>query len=670
MRRRTHLEDTMARTTFPLRCLVLVGALLAAPAAECGDPLHDCSPATQRVAAGLPPAAQDRLRQRIASVPQADRGQLFACPDGHLGIACVHHGTAAAGLAAPPAAAALAMPATPPTPPVLNSRANAPRAIYIDVNGAIITGTPWNSAYGVATWSCLPFDRDGDPATFSRPEQLAIYRIWARIAEDFSPWNVNVTTVPPPATTPSTSVLITPGRDAAGLALPGGPGGGGIAWLGSFGQTVFTPSCFVRIGLEADPAYLAELATHELGHTFGLSHDGTTGSEYYTGHTGTSGATEWGPIMGTAVFRQVSQWSRGEYLGANNTEDDLAIIGAALSLRSDDAGNTFNTPRNITAASGRLSTSGIITSATDRDALRFTVSAGPVTLAVRPFAADINPGFASGSNLDIALDLVTAAGVPVTSADPTGRLDAVIQTTLPAGTYVLIVRGAGEPAPPATGYSNYASIGTWILNGVVPVAAGVDQPPQVATAAAASPAFTTATQVNLSVLGADDAGASTLTYRWSAVGIPSGMVAFNRNNSNAARTAVATIRGGVGRYTLRATITDTADPALPGAHQPGSQCDRDPSGSDRRCHGHGSRSVRHSPHNLPELHLVALRWRFPGRGRHRRPHGHHYRRTAGRRLHPDRGDPGPHGHGRGQHRRAADLRVQGRQLHACQSGRE
>ena len=47
--------------------------------------------------------------------------------------------------------------------------------------------------------------------------------------------------------------------------------------------------------------------------------------------------------MGTSYGRNVSQWSKGEYYLANNTEDDLAIISGKITYRPDDRGNTAGT---------------------------------------------------------------------------------------------------------------------------------------------------------------------------------------------------------------------------------------------------------------------------------------------------------------------------------------
>ena len=41
------------------------------------------------------------------------------------------------------------------------------------------------------------FDTDGDPTTFSDSEISQMQQIWTRVAEKFSPFNIDVTTVNP-----------------------------------------------------------------------------------------------------------------------------------------------------------------------------------------------------------------------------------------------------------------------------------------------------------------------------------------------------------------------------------------------------------------------------------------------------------------------------------------
>ena len=60
---------------------------------------------------------------------------------------------------------------------------------------------------------------------------------------------------------------------------------------------------------------------------------------------------------------------------------------------------------------------------------------------------------------------------------------------------------------------------------------------------------------NLSVLGADDAGESNLTYSWATTGTPPAPVVFSSNGQNASKNTVATFTK-PGNYSFVVTITD------------------------------------------------------------------------------------------------------------------
>lgn len=80
----------------------------------------------------------------------------------------------------------------------LHSRPGAKRTIYLNFVGATLTGTAWNTSTR-PTITALPFDLDGVPYSFSTAELQRIQYIWKRVAEDFSAFDVDVTTEPPPA---------------------------------------------------------------------------------------------------------------------------------------------------------------------------------------------------------------------------------------------------------------------------------------------------------------------------------------------------------------------------------------------------------------------------------------------------------------------------------------
>src|ERR1041384_1861554 len=180
---------------------------------------------------------------------------------------------------------------------LLHSRPSATKVIYLDFDGQTTSGTAWN---GGATIVSAPFDLDGIPSSFNTTERERIQYIWQRVAEDYAPFDVDVTTEDPGVDklrrTSSSAVYY-------GVRVVISPtnwygGGGGVAYVGVFNYISSTDkydTCWVftlQLGPNGEKA-IAEAASHEAGHTLGLHHDGLTdGTEYYRGH-GTSA-----PIMG------------------------------------------------------------------------------------------------------------------------------------------------------------------------------------------------------------------------------------------------------------------------------------------------------------------------------------------------------------------------------------
>lgn len=85
--------------------------------------------------------------------------------------------------------------------PLLHSRPAATRKIFLDFDGHTTTGTYWNTYYnknGAGLPITTPaFDRDGNPSTFSSSEHADIVAIWRAVAEDYAPFDVDVTTEDP-----------------------------------------------------------------------------------------------------------------------------------------------------------------------------------------------------------------------------------------------------------------------------------------------------------------------------------------------------------------------------------------------------------------------------------------------------------------------------------------
>lgn len=82
----------------------------------------------------------------------------------------------------------------------LSSRPGSARTLYLDFTGDTTTGTAWNRSYGVTTISS-PAYFINDPADplFDAQERAAIHLAWRSVAQDFAPFDINVTTREPSA---------------------------------------------------------------------------------------------------------------------------------------------------------------------------------------------------------------------------------------------------------------------------------------------------------------------------------------------------------------------------------------------------------------------------------------------------------------------------------------
>lgn len=457
-----------------------------------------------------------RLRDRIARLPADKRLNTerrlreFSFPVEDLGSLDVDEGgaifyvdhfplpeaDAGTSAASEPVAAAAAVPVSPfPDALKFHSRPGAANVIFLDFDGHTVSGTAWNTTGGVgrASIPATAFSADGDFATFSDIEQASIKRIWERVAEDYAPFNIDVTTEEPATFgTRTARALITRNTDANDLANPSSTAGG-VAYVNVFASSTYayySPAWIYANNLSSREDHIAEAVSHEIGHNLGLSHDGKTdGTEYYGGHG--EGETSWGPIMGVGYNRNVSQWSKGEYTLANNLEDDLAIIAGKLVYRTDDAGGTPAAAAHLMVSAGgailatdpetdpdnaTTANKGIIERNTDVDVFALSVDTGPAMLSVLPWRS---PADAYGGNLDIQLRLLDVSGVAIAIENADDLTTATLSTNLTAGQYFVEVRGVGAGTPThasPSGYTVYGSIGQYFITGLVVRSSAITAP--------------------------------------------------------------------------------------------------------------------------------------------------------------------------------------------------
>ncbi len=326
--------------------------------------------------------------------------------------------------------------------PVRNSRPDATAVIYLDFDGETVSGTAWDNGRTIV-------------APAARLNTTQINEVWERVVRDFEIFDVNVTTsraVHDAAPLNRRTHCIVTSNDQAA------PGAGGVAYVASFtDNTSARKICWVFMDTSAKSC--AEAASHEIGHTLGLGHDGRGASdgqpreEYYEGHG--SGATGWAPIMGVGYYRQLTQWSRGEYTRANNTQDDVAIMGDNLKIPplNDDHGSTRDTASNVTGDRAE----GLAERRADFDYFRVDLPAGAHSIFLQP---------AAFTNLDLELQVENSVGGVLATSNPGEELAATATFTLATPqTVFLRVDGKGKGDPAGTGYSDYASLGLYYLSG-------------------------------------------------------------------------------------------------------------------------------------------------------------------------------------------------------------
>ncbi|CAH0537569.1 PKD domain-containing protein [Vibrio marisflavi] len=444
---------------------------------------------------------------------------------------------------------------------LLHSKPNSTKVIYLDFDGYLTSGRAWNQDYGEPI-DAQPFDTDGNSASFSTSEQDAIQQIWQQVAEDFAPFDVDVTTEDPgqSAITRSstadqeygTRVVIT-----ADFTVPSCQCGG-FAYVGIFdsvndyGQPsdYYKPAFVFYNRLGSSGKLIAEAATHEAGHNLGLYHDGVVGgSSYYTGHGGdTTVPTSWAPIMGVGYYTSVSQWSKGEYRNANNTEDDIQIIqdNGAL-LEPDDHGSSYTSATTMIGSinNGLVDLdeySGIIETQSDYDYFEIMVGSGELNINVAP--ASVAP------NLDIEIGLYDGTGTLINTFNPSGELWAQIQSyPVLAGTYYLSISGAGLGDPYAatpTGYTEYGSLGQYTISGTVPAPGGPLSPVANASADPVSGYRSLSVQFTGDTSSDPDGDDNTLSFLWD----------FADNGVTSTESNPQYTFAELGDYTVTLTVTD------------------------------------------------------------------------------------------------------------------
>ncbi|HJS54153.1 MAG TPA: zinc-dependent metalloprotease [Chitinophagaceae bacterium] len=332
----------------------------------------------------------------------------------------------------------------------LNSYPGAGPVIFLDFNGHYVAGTMWNVN---GPFTC----------NSSGLNDAQITEVFNRVAEDYRPFNINVTTDETKYNLAPYNkrmrVVITTSHEWYSTAA------GGVAYINSFSWGDNSP-CFVFSALFSfNIKNISEAASHEAGHTFGLRHQSSYNascvktSDYHWGYG--TGEIGWAPIMGAAYNQNMSLWNSGpNSLGCNNIQSDLSIITNAtngIGYRIDDHTDAYATATNTTFDNnGQLTISGVIEKTDDKDLFKITTPAfGRLELTAIPY--NVGTGN-SGSDLDLQAEFLDGSYASIGIYNPGNLLSSVIDTFINAGTYYLRIDGKGNIYAP-----EYGSLGSYSL---------------------------------------------------------------------------------------------------------------------------------------------------------------------------------------------------------------
>lgn len=437
----------------------------------------------------------------------------------------------------------------------LHSKPGAKKIIYLDTDGFDPTGTGWQDAKSgsLTGWSTS----NGD-----------VYTLWTVVAEDFAPFDIDVTTEEPnpDALLKSsdtdeefgTRVVITDSASTLFCKY----GCGGLAYVNSANWLNNETPCLVFVNSAGVYGKtVAEAVSHEIGHTLNLLHDGTSTSGYYGGND------NWAPIMGASYGARHSQFSKGEYPDANNHEDDLDIINRTVPYDTDtstDISSAISVETKTTSFNSATikQIDAIISNSTDKDYYSFVSAGGKATFIVTPRIIPVNSAQNVYANLKPKVSILDSVGTVIaTGTYGTGITDeyeATVSADVPVGTYYIMIEGVGDQY-----FTAYGSIGQYSLTGTYTDSHDYASPVAISQASITSGVgpLTVTFDATASTVGYG----SSLKYRWRFGDYSTSettSIATHTFNSTGIHTVTLTVTNEAGLSSSMTTQIDVKAPLI------------------------------------------------------------------------------------------------------------
>lgn len=343
--------------------------------------------------------------------------------------------------------------------PKLNSNPTAEATIFLDFDGHTVSTPYWNGGQSFY-------------ATPSGLSETQIATTFYQVAEDFSPFNLNITT-------DSTVYFAAPLNKRQRIIITAYSSwygsAGGVAYLNSFRWGMELPGFVFANLLGYNEKNIGEASSHESGHTLGLNHqtyyDANCNFVYeYNPGTGTNGSpTSWAPIMGNSYGKTLTLWHKGTTTqGCSKLQDDLAILGSTdngFGFKEDLVGNTTRNatvlPMSTTTTANNQPATGFnvsseINSSSDIDIFRIDI-----TSATRfQIAANPSTSGTTKPNVDMQLTILDSRGNTINSYNPPNSLGVAVDSFITAGTYYLRLNNAAN-----SNVSNYGMLGDYVVSG-------------------------------------------------------------------------------------------------------------------------------------------------------------------------------------------------------------
>lgn len=399
-----------------------------------------------------------------------------------------------------------------PSAPSYSSRPGAAYTIYLDFGGFSFSGVWGGTDSPSGTPGITPaYTTDGDATAFNATEASNIQKIWARVAEKYVAFNVNVTTLDPAvaanqaANDSARQAFYDSQAKMMHTVIGGGGGWSGGGGVGFVGTTQFSYSTTQNSGAgrgyhtnwvfsaQAPSAlqFVSEASAHENGHGLTLWHQsdytGSVKSNEYSSGNGT-GNNSYAPIMGNSYNSQRGTWRNGDTGNGNNVkanQNDVAVLlsNNGFTLLDDGIGHSMATATAMGVIGGNVDPSqakGFIAPASSanpnpigvnnytKDYFKFNASGGLVTLTLRDGNQLIQTGVADpGATLKSKLTIYDSVGAQVGVGSLDGStLFSTFSMNLGAGTYFAEVTSFGGFAHTGSfGTQQYYDMGSYFLTG-------------------------------------------------------------------------------------------------------------------------------------------------------------------------------------------------------------